>query len=89
MAINLQATSSATDLSSPRCLDDKMLRRLADAIAALERRDANFACLQAQIIAGVTYCRYGNPCSIPGWLFMIFISFVGCHGFLVNSYGFL
>ena len=34
--IYLQATASAADLSSPRCFDDKMLERFADAIVALE-----------------------------------------------------
>ena len=43
----LQATASAAGLSSPRCLEDKMLKRFADATAALERRDSNFACLYA------------------------------------------
>ena len=39
------STASATDLASPRCFDDKMLERFADAIAALKIRDSNFACL--------------------------------------------
>ena len=43
--MNLQATASAADLSSPRCFDDKMLERFADAIVALGIRDSNFACL--------------------------------------------
>ena len=43
--ILLQATASAADLSSPRCFDDKMLERFADAIVALGIRDSNFACL--------------------------------------------
>ena len=33
--IYLQATASAANLSSPRCFDDKMLERFADAIVAL------------------------------------------------------
>ena len=33
---NLQATASAADLSNPRCFDDKMLERFADAIVVLE-----------------------------------------------------
>ena len=45
VAFNLQATASAADLSSPRCFDDKMLERLADAIVALEIRDLNLLCL--------------------------------------------
>ena len=44
-AADLQATASAADLSSPRCFDDKMLERFADAIVALGIRDSNFACL--------------------------------------------
>ena len=44
-AADLQATASAADLSSPRCFDDKMLERFADAIVALEIRDGDFACL--------------------------------------------
>ena len=58
---NLQATASAADLSSPRCFDDKMLERFADAIVALGIRDSNFACLQAWIFEGdalKTFARF-------------------------------
>ena len=44
-AADLKATASAAELSSPRCFDDKVLERFADAFAALEIRDSNFACL--------------------------------------------
>ena len=46
-SLSSQAAASAADFSSPRFLDDKMLKRLADAIAALDKRDSNSACLWA------------------------------------------
>ena len=58
---NLQATASAADLSSPRCLDDKMLEHFADAIVAFGMRDSNFACLDAWIFeddALKTFARF-------------------------------
>ena len=41
----LEADASAANPSSPRCFDDRMLARIADAIAALGRRGSGLACL--------------------------------------------
>ena len=55
----LQATASAADLSSPRCFDDKMLERFADAIVV------------GLDLWGDARCLYRNICSIPSWLLVI------------------
>ena len=48
---HLQATAFAAHLSSPRCFDDEMFKRLADAIAALEIR------LELCIVVGLGFSR--------------------------------
>ena len=58
--IYLQATTSVADLSSFRCLVDHMSKRVADAIAALERRDSNFACSWVQVFEGESCCPFRN-----------------------------
>ena len=54
-----------------------MSKRLADAIAALEIRDSNFAGLLAEIFEGVTCCPYRNLLDfrLASWLVRIIMDF--------------
>ena len=48
--MDFKATAFAADLSSIGWLDKRMLRRLADGMAAPERRESSFAHLKAWIL---------------------------------------
>ena len=51
-ALDLHATASAADLCSSRCLDDKTLKSLADAIGAPEGRDSNLHACRLRFFKG-------------------------------------